>query len=104
MTQRRLFLTIVATGLAATTGAFAQPYGPPGGPPPHRPIPPPREELAPELRRSRQWEPGHWHWNGRDYVWIRGRDIARRERDRHYVQGEWARRGGGWVWIGGHWE
>lgn len=100
MIQRRVFLSTVLTGLVASTAASAQPYGPP----PYPPVPPPREEFVPELRRDRLWEPGHWHWNGREYVWIRGHEIRWRERYRRFVPGQWIFRGGRWVWIGGHWE
>lgn len=100
MIQRRLFLTTVLSGLAAATFASAQPYGPP----PYRPIPPLRDEPKPNPRGNRLWEPGHWHWNGRDYIWIKGHEIRRRERYHRFVPGEWVRRAGRYVWVGGHWE
>lgn len=109
MTSRRLFLATLFTGLAAGAGVtVAQPYGPPGGPlggpPPYRPIPELRPEVVLPPRHGMIWEPGHWQWTGRDYVWSRGRYIPVRPRYRQFVPGRWVRRGPGWVWIGPHWE
>ncbi len=48
-----------------------------------RPPPPPRHERMPGLRPGHAWVPGHWRWNGRDYVWMRGHYEARRPDRRH---------------------
>jgi hypothetical protein len=40
------------------------------------PIPPPRYEPLPPPPGDRYIrEPGHWHWNGVQYVWIGGRYV-----------------------------
>ncbi len=100
MIQRRLFLTAALGVLTAASAAQAQPYGPPG----YRPIPPLRDEPIPNPRGGRLWEPGHWHWNGRDYVWIRGHEIRQRATYHRFIPGQWVRRGNRDVWLGGHWE
>ncbi len=95
MTHRRLFLASCITGIFVAGCAQGQPY---------RPVPEMREERIPEMRHGRIWEPGHWHWNGRDYEWIRGHEIEHRPHYRRYVHGEWVRRGHEHVWVGPHWE
>jgi hypothetical protein len=50
------------------------------------------------------WEPGHWHWDGRQYVWFPGRTVTMRQSYHRYVPGYWAQRGPRWVWIPAHWE
>ena len=84
--------------------AVAQPPPPP--PNPYGPIPPPRAEVVPPPRTGYYWEPGHWHWNGVQYVWFRGRYVVRGPNYAHYAPGHWVWRPamGRWVWIGGHWE
>jgi hypothetical protein len=49
------------------------------------------------------WEPGHWHWNGTTYVWIRGHYVERTAAGARWVPGEWVQRGGAWVWVPAHW-
>ncbi len=106
MINRRLLLSGLATGAlaicaVATGAAQAQPYG---GPPPYQPIPEPRYEEAPPPRHGYMWEPGHWHWDGRQYVWFPGRTVTMRQSYHRYVPGYWAQRGPRWVWIPAHWE
>jgi len=104
MTSRRLFLTTLMTGLAVSGMALAQPYSGAPLPPPYRPIPERRREDVPPPRPGMLWEPGHWHWMGRDYVWIRGRFVRRRPEYHLWVEGHWERRGPGWAWVPSHWE
>ena len=76
-------------------------------PPNYAPIPPPRAETVPPRPGERVvWQPGHWHWDGYRYIWIRGRYIDRRPRYRQYVDGRWdpGPRGGRYVWVPAHWE
>jgi hypothetical protein len=75
-------------------------------PPPYAPIPPPRFERIPPPPRGPRviWEPGHWHWNGRSYVWYGGHYVTARPQYRHYEPGHWEDRRGRWVWIPAHWE
>ena len=53
-----------------------------------RPPPPPRHERMPGLRAGHAWVPGHWRWNGRDYVWTRGHYEAERRERRHCPPGQ----------------
>jgi hypothetical protein len=71
-------------------------------PPPLRYIPPP----PPPPRRAElwAWEPAHWHWDGRDYRWVKGRYIQRPVREAEWVPAEWLARDGVWVYRPGHWR
>ncbi len=53
-----------------------------------RPPPPPRHERMPGLRAGHVWVPGHWQWNGRDYVWVRGHYEAQHPERRHCPPGQ----------------
>ena len=50
------------------------------------------------------WEPGHWHWDGREYVWVGGHYIRPVRANARYVHARWRWNGGAWVWVPGHWE
>jgi hypothetical protein len=73
-----------------------------------QPPPPPRVEVIPAPPRPPEfveWEPGHWHWDGREYRWIEGHYIERPHREAVYVPGHWDERPNGtWVWVGPHWR
>lgn len=49
------------------------------------------------------WQPGRWHWNGGDYVWVSGRYVQRPAQYRQWVAGRWVDRRGFWEWQPGHW-
>jgi WXXGXW repeat (2 copies) len=91
--------------LACTIGlvwpALAQYPPPPPGPPPLRyeAVPPPRPGAY-------VWEPGHWHWNGVQYVWVEGRYVPRHPHRPYaqYTPGRWVWNGGAWVWQPSHWR
>jgi hypothetical protein len=85
---------LLAAGLVGAAGAQPAmiPELRPEGPPP----PPPGERYV--------WQPGHWHWNGRDWVWIRGHYVVRAAGWHEFVPGHWGNRGGEWVWIPAHWR
>jgi hypothetical protein len=87
-----LVMTAGMSGLAA-----AQPY--PG-------IPALREERIPPPPPGARmvWEPGHWHWNGRNYAWIGGHYIRPMHGRSQFVRGHWVNERGRWVWVGGHWR
>jgi hypothetical protein len=88
---------VLALGIGS---AVAQPP-PPNAPPPLR-----YEQVPPPPGERFIWEPGHWHWNGVQYVWVNGHYVERRAHYGHYVPGHWAWRPGlgRYVWIGAHWE
>jgi hypothetical protein len=97
--RRRLFLASLALipGVARPAGAQEIP--------PYGAIPPPRREVVPPPPGTRYiWEPGHWHWNGRAYVWFRGHYVIRQARWGEYVPGHWDHRGPNWVWVPAHWR
>jgi hypothetical protein len=100
--MKRILAGAFLFSFAATAAgpALAQP------PPPYPPVPPPRYEPVPPPRGERYiWEPGHWQWNGVQYVWVEGRYVARRPHYGHYVPGhwQWAPRLGRYVWRPAHW-
>jgi hypothetical protein len=69
--------------------------------------PPPRYEVIPPPTRPAeivQWRPGHWHWDGREYVWIGGEYIERPRPAAVWVPGHWDARGPRWVWVEGRWR
>jgi len=50
------------------------------------------------------WVSSYWDWDGRHYVWKRGRWARPPRRHSVWVSGYWGRRGHGRVWVGGHWR
>lgn len=73
--------------------------------PPYPPVPPPRYEPVPRPPPGAYvWQPGHWRWNGVQYVWAPGRYVARRPHYGVWVSGRWVFVHGGWVWRPGHWR
>jgi len=68
--------------------------------------PPPRYEVVPAPRPGYYWRAGHWIWNGRRYVWVRGFWAVRPAgyAYRAWVPGHWVHRPAGWVWVEGHWR
>lgn len=82
-------------------GASAQPP-----PPNYAPVPPPRAETVPPRPGERViWQPGHWHWDGYRYIWMRGQYVQRRPHYGQYAEGHWAwgPRVGRYVWVPAHW-
>ena len=72
-----------------------------------RPPPPVRIEEVPAPPGPAEvyvWQPGHWHWNGADYVWKPGRYERRPSTTARWVPAEWvAKPNGQWVFHSGHW-
>ncbi|WP_297491711.1 hypothetical protein [Acidocella sp.] len=102
--RRRLAQSILGTALAAALGtaALAQPAYPPGWQPP-----PPRQWEAPPPPPPGAafiWVPGHWHWTGHRYFWVRGHYAHREVGWHHWVDGHWAVINYQWRWIPGHWR
>jgi hypothetical protein len=99
--QRRVLVTRAAALLAlpVVAGCVAAPP-----PMPYPPLPPPRAEVPPPRGRPGEvLQPGHWHWDGREYVWNPGRWMVRPPRTERFVEGHWHFEGRGWVWVPGHW-
>jgi hypothetical protein len=70
--------------------------------------PPPRVEIIPTPQRPPdvvEWRPGHWLWDGREYIWVAGEYIERPHHEARWVPGHWDERPNGtWAWIQGHWR
>ena len=100
-----LTLTLVTGGASAQT--VVQPpttvIVAPAAPPPPRSevIPPPPDSIA-------QWDPGHWAWDGQQWVWKAGHfevpPTAVQTSGWHWFPGQWVQQpDGGWAWQAGHW-
>jgi len=72
--------------------------------------PPPAPALKAEVRPEQPnpawvWRPGHWKFEGRDYVWVPGEYVEKPLRGEHWVHGYWAQGARGeWIRIPGHWQ
>lgn len=80
-------------------GVIISPYAPP----------PPRYEVAPPPPPGRHsfvvWDPGHWNWDGRAWVWISGHYEERPHPHAVWVVGHWGHyRDGRWFWVPAHWQ
>jgi hypothetical protein len=70
------------------------------------PIPPPRPDPMPKPPVSARpliWQPGHWEWTGRSYVWTPGAWVPREGHGTLWQDGYWAPGSGGWTWVPVHW-
>jgi len=65
--------------------------------------PAPRVDVVPAPREGFIYEPGYWGYDGRQYVWVDGQFIARRE-GHTYTPHVFERRGEHWMFRGGHWD
>ena len=72
----------------------------------YQPLPPLRQETIPPMPRGGRyvWRPGHWRWDGREYIWIPGEYVRYSPEYRHWEHGHWVNRGGVWVWIEPRWR
>jgi hypothetical protein len=72
------------------------------------PPPPPalREEVRPPPPNPAWvWRPGHWKFEGREYIWVPGEWVERAVRGERWTHGYWAQGARGeWIWIPGHWQ
>jgi len=75
--------------------------------PPYEPIPAPRYEPIPPAPGSRfVWQPGHWQWNGTQYIWIAGHYTKSNPQRLLWVEGHWvwSAREQRWNWRPPHWQ
>lgn len=94
--MKKLLATMVV--LVGMTGVAAAQYPPP---------PALYQEVVPVLPSPRHvWQPGHWQWNGYNYIWVRGHYIIvePRFRHRHWVHGHWEQGPNGWYWVPAGWR
>jgi hypothetical protein len=70
-----------------------------------QPPPPLQAETVPPppAASGYAWQPGHWRWNGAQYVWWPGRYELIPARATAWVPAHWDDRGGQWVFVPGHW-
>ncbi|HWP93036.1 MAG TPA: hypothetical protein VNN20_12655 [Thermodesulfobacteriota bacterium] len=62
------------------------------------------EEAGPTPSTTHVWIPGHWDWNGYDWVWTAGKWELPPSSSSVWVSGHWKWDGVNWVWVPGHWE
>jgi hypothetical protein len=58
--------------------------------------------IAPTLRHV--WVPGYYRWNGRTYLWQRGRWAIPPRGDTEWVASKWRHGNDGWLFVEGHWR
>jgi hypothetical protein len=99
-----LFAAGLVSGLPALAQGYPAPPPPPGVYVPSAPPPVQVEVVPPPPAYAAAWQAGHWRWDGRRYVWARGRYV-RIPRARHeWVAGHWDPGPRGYVWIEGSWR
>jgi len=49
------------------------------------------------------WQPGHYDWDGTNYVYIKGRWVSRGGHGPLWQDGMWHRAGSRWEWVPAHW-
>lgn len=81
------FVLLSATAMAQSTVVIA-----PSTPPPVR-----EEMIPPAPSTDVVWRPGHWSWNGTQYVWVTGVYIARPCPQVAWVPGHWDQSPTGWT-------
>ena len=67
------------------------------------PPPPARYEVVPQPRAGYIYQPGHYEWDGRAYVWREGLFIEKRE-GHVYTPYGLEHRGDMWYYRRGHWD
>ena len=59
--------------------------------------------LPPVSSKPLLWQPGHYEWNGAEFVWYKGEWIERADRSTLWQDGFWQKQGSIFVWVPGHW-
>jgi hypothetical protein len=81
---------------ATTTVIVAQPPPPP---------PPPQEYASPQPSPDAYWVPGHYNWDGNQYVFVSGYWTVPPQHYHQYVESHWVVRGDGrYVYVRGYWR
>jgi WXXGXW repeat (2 copies) len=73
---------------------------------PPAPIPAAMPETIPKPPPSPvplTWQPGHWDWTGRSYVWVPGQYVDRNGQGTSWMPPYWQETDSGWTWQPGHW-
>jgi hypothetical protein len=66
--------------------------------------PPPLVEMSPPPSPGYAWDPGHWSWDGAQYVWRSGTYIVQPTNGATFTPGYWREYPGGWAWTEGRWN
>jgi WXXGXW repeat (2 copies) len=61
------------------------------------------EHVTVAPRANFVWVAGHHRWNGRHYVWVRGRWVRPPHRHARWVEGRWVHERRGHYWQEGRW-
>jgi hypothetical protein len=118
--QNRLFIwtpVFLAPFALSMMGCYVEAgtqAGPPPPPPPQGEVvveseppapPPPQEEVVPASPGPEfVWIGGYHRWDGRRYVWTRGRYERRPHANARWSTAHWETRAHGHVWVEGRWE
>jgi len=90
----------IAQTMTTTTTTVEKTITAPNAPPAMR-----VETVPPASNATEYWKPGHWNWNGADWVWISGAYEVRPVHMVAWVPGHWdPQPAGGFVWAEGHWR
>jgi hypothetical protein len=49
------------------------------------------------------WRPGHYDWDGSQYVWTAGEWTQKAGHGNLWQDGYWQKQGDQYVWVRGHW-
>jgi hypothetical protein len=111
--MRILQLLTLSTILAAlpSTGCYVETRAVPEGEyvvesdAPMPPPPPAEVEVVPASPGVEYvWVGGYHRWDGRRYVWIRGRYYRRPHAAARWEAAHWEARGRGHIWVEGRWR
>lgn len=99
MISKPLLAVALAFGAALLAGCTVEQAYPP-------PIPATTVEVIPKPPVSGTqliWQPGHWDWNGTNYVWTPGVYVPRTTQSNEFMPGWWKLTPSGWQWQPAHW-
>jgi len=72
------------------------------------PSPPPKnileQKLIPTKPMKQIWREGHWDYDGRKFIWVKGEYILRPDPTASWVADRWEKHSYGWGFIPGHWK
>jgi hypothetical protein len=68
------------------------------------PLPPPARMEEPPVAPAPINTPGHWEWNGHEYIWVHRQLVESPYPNAVWVPSHWEWNGYEWISIPGHWE
>jgi len=88
--------------MPAPTEAQSVVIAPTAPPAPRMETIPPPPSAEPQ---AMYWRPGHWRWDGANWIWAPGDYAQRPQPQAVWEPGHWAQRpNGGYVWVDGRWQ